>query len=230
MKKNYLLLFIILINATLVFSQNEIKNIFDPNNLNSSKETSNSTEVTKDFDFILYGIIDTGKIKKVIIKPKSFLRISKNKLDKHNYVILKVGESYEDIKLISVDNNTAKFKKGEDIYSLRVFQNKKNDRISIRKKESPTIINVNKAVRHNIPKINKKPVFRNNKNIISKKIKRKNIKKRNATHKISPKNKKNLNTNPFLEILRRSKKYNNSPSSTPVTNPFLQLLQQQRRK
>ncbi len=229
MKKIYILIFIF-ISTTLVFSQNEIKNIFDPNNLNSSKETNNSTEVTKDFDFILYGIIDTGKVKKVIIKPKSFLRISKNKLDKHNYVILKVGESYEDIKLISVDNNTAKFKKGEDIYSLRVFQNKKNDRISIRRKESSTIINVNKHVKYNIPKINKKPVFKNNKNFIGKKVNKKNIKKRNATHKISPKNKKNLNTNPFLEILRRSKKYNNSPSSTPVTNPFLQLLQQQRRK
>ncbi len=228
MKKIYLL-FIIFVNATLVFAQNEIKNIFDPNNLNSSKETNTSAEVTKDFDFTLYGIIDTGKVKKAIIRPKSFLRGSQDKLDKHNYVILKVGESYQNIKLISIDNNTAKFKKGENIYSIRVFQNKKNDRISIRKKESPTIINVNKPVKHKIPKINKKSIYKNNKNLREKKIKREHIKKRKIENKKSVNNKNNPRTNPFLEILKRSQKQNNSPS-TPATNPFLQLLQQQRRK
>ncbi len=223
---NLIIIFVFIFNIPLLYSQNEIKNIFDPNNLRNEEEPSSDQKISKNFDFILYGIINTGKIKKVILKPKTFSKDIKNKLNNHEYIILKVGETFQNIKLISIDNDTAKFKKGEEIYSVRVFQNEKYDRIITKKTTSPKIINTTFPSTYQ-KNINSKKNIKNSK-IKKLNIKTKKIKKEKRKSSIPKQQNNNRgNNNPFLEILKKMNK--NKSSSSPGTNPFLNLINQRRK-
>ncbi len=205
----------------------KIKNLFDPSILENAKVNEKSKK-SQNIDFILYGIIDSGNVKKVIIKPKFITPNIKKYLNKRNYIELSVNQEVQGIKLIKIDNDTAVFKKGDSIVTLKVFQEPKNDRkaLSFNSNSSPLIINT-------IPQ-----------NISSKKGKKINQPKSKTIHfkTVTPKRsikkakvKKNAKkpvVNPFLELLKGRKGVHvikNNPSK-PTTNPFLELIKRLQKK
>jgi len=207
----------------------KIKNLFDPSILESAETTKNINK-NQNFDFILYGIINSGKVKKVIIKPKFINPKIKKLLNKRNYIELTINQEIQGIKLINIDNDTAVFKKGNSIVKLKVFEEPKSDRRAISYKSNPSPLIVNTPPKKGSPQkvrnLHKLPHLKS----LSK---RKNIKQPLINVKNKKNNIKKPVVNPFLELLRKRNKgvhvIKNNPS-TPAKNPFLELIKRLQKK
>ena len=222
MKK--ILVFMILILQVFILHAdiNGIKNLFDPSILENKKNSSQKSSPAP--DFILYGIINTGKVKKVLLKPKRLTPKIKDKLNKRGYIVLNLNEEVDGIKFIGIDNNSAIFKKGENIVKLDVFEEPKADRPKISQKNSqgPLIISskpqkIATQKREITPvKVLNKPTYKNQrKPQVPQVVKSKVTKPKRTSHRP---------INPFIELLRRAAKQNRNKSTQPVENPFLMLL------
>ncbi len=237
--------FLILFLLLFIFSSFEIKaknnpqtkdnksekffDIFSPDNLKgeNNKNSTDKNNIDKINDFTLYAVINTDKLKEVLVKPK---RITKdiNKLrNKRGYITLHINDKIYKYQLIKIEKNLAYFKKGEKILKLSVFNEEKHDRIKVANKNNgPEVIaqppvggkNVKLISQKNNKANIKKPLL-----ILNKKNKKGAVKKSNNNNTNKTKNNKKIK-NPFLELIEKARKQEGGTSGTNTPNPFLQLL------
>jgi hypothetical protein len=204
--------------------------IFSPDNLKGiNSEKLQKNDLSKINEFTLYAIINTEKVKKVIIKPKKPTKEVKEFKNRRGYVILNLNDKIYDYQLIKIANNIAFFKQGEKILKLSVFNEEKKDRKRIAEKNNgPQVIAPPPLVPPASVKF--KTTKKTNSNIRKKSA---NGSKKTNTKKSKISNITNKNTttiqkkaaNPFLELIKKAKTTkSNKPNNTPTKNPFLQLF------